>query len=196
MAAFDDAAKSSRLVVPRAGRSTTLPFSNTIRSCASCSSLSALRDTSSWKSSWICRVVSTPTITAKPHRMTSVRAAEPPASRQRIGRRLYAEDVARAADRMEESRLATGFELPSQVGDEDLDRVRDRERVVAPHLVEQLLARDDQALVAHQVLEKLELALRELDPAVAARDLVRIGVEHQVADAQRRHPARRGAAQE
>src|SRR6476659_10362669 len=101
------------------------------------------------KSAWIRRVVRTPTITANPSRITSVSAAEPPASRQRIGRRLYAEDVARAADRMEESRLATGFELPYQVGDEHLDRVGDRERVIAPHLVEQLLARDDQPLVAH-----------------------------------------------
>src|SRR5918998_3436225 len=112
------------------------------------------------------RVVSTPTMAAKPHRMTSVRAAEPPASRQRIGRRLYAEDVPRAADRMEEPRLAIGFELPSQVGDEDLDRVGDRERVVAPDLVEQLLTRDHQPLVAHEVLEQLELALGELDPAL------------------------------
>ncbi len=32
--------------------------------------------------------------------------------------------------------------------------------------------------------------------AVAARDLVRVGVEHEVADPQRRHPARRAAAQE
>src|SRR4051812_31957006 len=180
MAAFEDAAKSSRLVVPRAGRSATLPFSSTMRSSASCSSLSALRATSSWKSSWICRVVSTPTIAAKPHRITSVSAADPPASRQRIGRGLYAEDVARAADRMEESRLATGFELPSQVGHEDLDRVGDRERVIAPDLVEQLLARDHEALVAHQVLEQLELPLREVDRALPAGDLVRVRVEHEV----------------
>src|SRR5256885_17091178 len=105
-------------------------------------------------------VVSTPTIAANPQRMTSVSSAEPPARRQRIGRRLYAEDVARAADRMEEPRLATGFELPSQVGHEDLDRVRDREGVIAPDLVEQLLPRDHEPLVAHQVLEQLELALR------------------------------------
>ena len=38
----------------------------TIRSWASCSSLSALEATSLWKSSWIWRVVSTPTIAAKP----------------------------------------------------------------------------------------------------------------------------------
>src|SRR3712207_2745426 len=157
---------------------------------------SALDSTSRRKSSWIWPVVSTPTITAKPHRMTSVSAAEPPASRQRIGSRLYAEDVARAADRMEESRLPTGFQLSSQVGDEDLDRVGDREGVVAPHLIEQLLAADDQALVAHEVLEQLELALGELDPAVAARDLVGVGVEHQVAHAEGRHAARRPSAEQ
>src|SRR5215217_5277763 len=159
-------------------------------------SRSAASETSRLKSRWICWVVRTPTIAAKPQRMTSVRAAEPPASRQRMGRRLYAQDVACAADRMEEPRLATGFELPSQVGDEDLDRVRDRERVVAPHLVEQLLARDHQALVAHEVLEQLELALRELDAALAAGHLMRVRVEHQVADPQRGHPARRAAAQQ
>src|ERR671926_20321 len=142
--------------------------------------LSAWAATCRLKSSDSRRVVSTPTTTAKPHRITSVSAAEPPARRQRIGSRLYAEYVARAADRMEEARLATGFELPSQVGDEDLDRVGDRERVVAPHLVEQLLARDHQPLVAHQVLEQLELALGQLDLAVAAAHLVRVGVEHEV----------------
>src|SRR4051812_49632023 len=133
-------------------------------------------------------------MTANPSRITSVSAAEPPASRQRIGTRLYAEYVARAADRMEEARLSTGFELPSQVGDEDLDRVRDRERVVAPDLVEQLLARDHEPLVAHQVLEQLELALREVDRPVRACDFVGVRVEREVADAQRGHPARRTTA--
>src|SRR3954471_4307571 len=144
----------------------------------------------------MARVVSVPTITAKPHRITSVSAAEPPASRQRIGWRLDGEYVARAADRMEESRFPTGFELPSQIRDEDLDRVRDRERVVAPDLVEQLLARDDEALVAHQVLEQFELALRELDRSVVARHLVGVGVQREVADAQRGHPARRPPAEQ
>src|SRR3954471_16214592 len=139
----------------------------------------------------MARVVSVPTMTANPHRITSVSAAEPPASRQRIGWRLYAEYVARAADRMEEARFPTGFELPSQVRDEDLDRVGDRERVVAPHLVEQLLAGDHEPLVAHQVLEQLELALGELDRAVSSRHLVRVGVQREIAHAQRGHAARR-----
>src|SRR5215207_3573759 len=132
----------------------------------------AAASTSRLKSASICRVVSTPTITANPSRITSVSRAEPPASRQRIGSRLYAEDVARAADRMKEPGLATGFELPPEVRHEHLDGVGDGERVVAPHLIEQLLARDHQALVAHQVLEQLELPLGELDAALVAPDLV------------------------
>src|SRR3954451_13971507 len=144
----------------------------------------------------MARVVSVPTITAKPSRMTSVSAAEPPAKRQRIGWRLYAEYVTCAADRVEEARFATGLELSSQVGYEDLDRVRDRERVIAPDLVEQLLAADHQALVAHEVFEQLELALGEVDLAIAARDLVRVGVEREIADPQGRHPARRAAPQQ
>src|SRR6476620_4400042 len=128
--------------------------------------------------------------------MTSVSAAEPPASRQRIGWRLYAEYVPCAADRVEEARLTAGFQLSSQVGYEDLDRVGDREGVIAPDLVEQLLAADDQPFVAHQVLEQLELALREVDRAVGARDLVGVRVQRQVAHPQRRHPARRPAPQQ
>src|SRR6478735_7540048 len=128
--------------------------------------------------------------------MTSVRAAEPPARRQRIGWRLYAEYVARAADRVEETRLATGFKLPSEVRDEDLDRVRDREGVIAPDLVEQLLPRDHKALIAHQVLEQLELALGEVDLARIARDLMRVRVQGEIADAQRGHAARRAAPQQ
>ena len=75
-----------------------------------------------------------PTAPAKPHRITSVSSAEPPASRQRIGICLGAENVACAADRMEETRLIAGFQLPSQVRYEDLDGVRRGKRIVAPHL--------------------------------------------------------------
>src|SRR5436190_22135818 len=108
---------------------------------------SALARTRSLKSERIWRVVRTPTMDAKPSRMISVRAAEPPARRQRIGRRLYAEDVARAADRMKESGLAIGLELLSQVGDEHLDGVGQREGVVSPYLIQQTLTRDHNALV-------------------------------------------------
>src|SRR3954467_14396581 len=135
-----------------------------ITSSASMDRCSSSAAPATWrlKSDSICLVVSTPTIAARPHRITRVRTAAPPASRQRIGSRLYAEDVACAADRMKEPGLATGFELSAEVRDEPLDGFRDRKGVVPPPLVEQPLARDNEPLVAHQVLKQLELALGEV----------------------------------
>src|ERR1700761_1505858 len=101
-----------------------------------------------------------------------------------MGTDLYAEDVTRAAYRVKEPRLSAGFKLPPEIRYEHLDRVGHGEWVIPPHLVEQALARDDDALVAHQVLEQLKLPLREVDRSiadavgsVAARDLVGVGVE-------------------
>src|SRR3954467_6988056 len=127
--------------------------------------------------------VTWPMTTAKPARITNVSAAETVASRQRMGirsRNSSTEHVPRPADRVQQPRLAAALELAPEVRDEDLDRVRGRERVVAPDLLEQALARHDDALVAHQVLEQLELALGELDGAVAAMDLVGVGVQREV----------------
>src|SRR3954453_6676128 len=144
-------------------------------------------ETSVWwpKSSRMRRCVSSPTATAKGQGIAEGSPADVSARRQRMERRSSTEDVARAADRVQQARLAAGLELAAQVGDEDLDRVRLRERVVAPDLVEQPLARDDDALVAHQVLEQLELALGQLDRAVAAKHLVRVRIEIEVGDDQR-----------
>src|SRR3954454_15223958 len=128
-------------------------------------------------------------------RMTNVSAAETIASRQRIAMWSSTQDVPRAADRVQQPRLAARLELAAQVRDEDLDRVRRGERVVAPDLLEEALARHDDALVAHQVLEQLELALCQLDRAVAARDLVRVRVQREVVDHERGAAARRPAAQ-
>src|SRR3954452_18384652 len=128
--------------------------------------------------------VTWPITTAKPARMTNVSAAETTASRHRIGMCSSTEHVSRAADGVQHARLAPGLELAAQVGDEDLDRVRRRERVVAPDLLEQALARDDDPLVAHEELEQLELALGQVDPALVARDLVGVGVELEVGDHQ------------
>ena len=85
--------------------------------------------------------------------------------------------VAGAALGVEQPRLAAGLELAPQVRDEDVDRVGRRDRVVAPDVLEQALAGDDQPLVAHQVLEQLELAVGELDLALAALHLARVRVE-------------------
>src|SRR3954452_14826625 len=119
--------------------------------------------------------------TANAARITNVSAAETIASRQRIAMWSSTQHVPRAADGVQQPRLAAGLELAPEVRDEDLDRVRRRERVVAPDLLEEALAGDDDALVAHQVLEQLELALGELDVAVGAAHLVRVGVQRQVA---------------
>jgi hypothetical protein len=97
---------------------------------------------------------------------------------------------------MEETRLIAGFQLPSQVRYEDLDGVRRGEGIVTPDLLEEPLARHDDALVAHEVLEQLELALRELDRALRAAHLVGVGVELQVADDERGAAARRASAQQ
>src|SRR6478752_2013552 len=147
----------------------------------------------SWlrKSDRIRLVVASPTAMANAQRMTQVRPAEISARRHRIDRRSSTQDVPRAADRVQEPGLATCLELAAEVRDEDLDGVRGGERVVAPDLLEEALARHDDPLVAHQVLEQLELALGELDDALAAQDLVRVGVQRQVAHDQRGRAARR-----
>src|SRR3954451_2016230 len=136
---------------------------------------SAARRTWLEKSPRICRVAMTPTATAKKQRMMNVRMAEPPATRQRMGSRrqcssgflIGAEDIDRAADRVQQPRLAVRLELAPEDGHEDLDGVGHREGVVPPDLVQEPLTRDDQALVAHEVLEQLELALCEIDRALA-----------------------------
>src|SRR4051794_2876664 len=148
------------------------------------------------KSERIRFAVSCPMTTAKPQRITKVSTAEVSASRHRTGRRSSTQHVPRAADRVQQARLAAGLELAPQVRDEDLDRVRRRERVVAPDLLEEALAGDDDALVAHEVLEQLELALGQLDRPVAARDLVRVRIQREVGDDERRAAARRAAPQQ
>src|SRR3954470_18989907 len=104
--------------------------------------------------------------------------------------------VARAPHGVENARLPAGLELAPQVRDEDVHGVRLGERRVAPYVVEQRLTRHDEALVAHQVLEQLELARREVDPALVPEDLARVRVEAQVGHDQRGAAAGRAAAQE
>src|SRR3954452_17309955 len=165
------------------------------RSC----STSAPCETRTLKSSRMRRVVSAPTAIANASRMTMVSSAELPARRQRIGRRLKllrTEHVPRAADGVQQARLVTGLELAPQVRDEHLDGVRRRERVVAPDLLEQALARHDDPLVAHEELEQLELALGQLDLALAAGHLVGVGVELQVRADEARRAAGRAPAQQ
>src|SRR6202012_1104801 len=165
--------------------------------------------TSSLKSSRIRVVAIWPIVPPKISRITSVRPEETEARRQDaraaaprprcccVRRRPSVfEDVPRAAFGVEEAGLAARLELASQVGGEDVDRVRRGHRVGSPDFVGQTLAGDDQALVAHQELEQLELAVGELDFALAAVDLAGVGVQLQVADLERGGAARRPTAQQ
>src|SRR3954453_11497591 len=173
----------------------------------------------SWRKSLRIRdAVSWPMTSANAQRTRKVRPADSSASRQRSvsacssdlieratpvgdlwrlqGSTSCAQHVAGAADGVQQPRLAAALELAAQVGHEDLDRVGRRERVVAPDVLEQPLARHDDALVAHQVLQQLELALGQLDDALAAGTLVRGGVQRQVGYAQRARAARRAPPQQ
>src|SRR3954452_12713371 len=97
----------------------------------------------SWlrKSERIRLVVASPTPMAKAQRITKVSPAEIEARRQRIEMRSSTQHVPRAADGVQEPRLGAGLELAAHVRHEDLVRVGGRERVVAPDLFEQPLAR-------------------------------------------------------
>src|SRR4051794_23113211 len=158
-----------------------------------------------------------PTNKEKPTRITQVRPARTAVRRQRSGQRRgwrsepppgrrpaassaivvarrRPDDVAGPPLRVEDARLAVGLELAAHVGHEDVDRVRHRHRVVAPDLLEQALAGDHEPLVAHQVLEQLELAVGQIYGPVAAVDLSRVGVEPEIADGERGAPTRWAAA--
>src|SRR4051812_1830793 len=195
--------KTSRLV----GFSVRLPSTSSwLRSC------DATLTTSSWKSSFTRSVASCPTTSAKITRIRRVSPAETPASRQRTGQRLIekgnrllvvsvmlgsgADHVAGAALGLQQAGLVALLELAPQVGDEHVDRVRHRQRVIPPDLLQQALARDHEALVAHQVLEQLELAVGELDLPVAAGDLPRVAGQAQVAHDERRAAPRGTAPQQ
>ena len=78
--------------------------------------------------------------------------------------------------------VGRGLDLLPQLGDEVVDRARRRRLLVAPDLVQNLLARDDLARVRHQIAEEIELARREVDALAAAVRLVRAEIDVDVAD--------------
>ena len=97
---------------------------------------------------------------------------------------------------MQHARLAAGLQLAAQVGHEHVDGVGLGVGVVVPDLLEQLVARDHQPLVAHQVLQQLELARGQLDRPLAPEHLARVGVQAQVARHQGRASPRRAPPQQ
>src|SRR6201995_96999 len=75
---------------------------------------------------------------------------------------LVAQAVARAADGLELGDAERAVDLVAQVADVDVDDVRAVLVVVVPGVLEQLVAREDLAGVAHERLEELELLGRQV----------------------------------
>ena len=74
------------------------------------------------------------------------------------------------------------LDLLAQLGHVHVDGAGERDRVVAPDRVEQLLAGDHLAPVLGEVLEQPELARRQVDRPVALGGLVALEVDGDVAE--------------
>src|SRR5262245_22112389 len=70
-------------------------------------------------------------------------------------------------------------ELAPQLPDVDVDRPRVAGEGVAPDPLEQLVARQDEALVVEQLPEEVELLRRQLDLLLADLHLAPAGVDHE-----------------
>src|SRR5215203_690160 len=86
-------------------------------------------------------------------------------------------DVADGADQ----RLVLGAELGPQPADVDVDRARATEVVVAPDLLQQLRAGEHPAGVLRQVLQQLELLVREVEGTAAQLGGVAVLVDDELA---------------
>src|SRR6195952_1941329 len=93
---------------------------------------------------------------------------------------VSAQDVPDPAHRVDEARLALGLGLAPQVADVDLEGVAGGREVVAPHLLEDLRAREHPARVRQQQLQQRELGAGEADRPLAAPDVAGVGIEAQV----------------
>src|SRR5438132_8292600 len=101
---------------------------------------------------------------------------------------MLAEDVADAANGVDEARLAGRLRLPPQVADVDVERVRHHAEVEAPDVPEDDRARQDAARVAQEELEQVELDRRELDRPAGATNDARVGIEPEVGEAENVRP--------
>src|SRR4051812_22142120 len=105
-----------------------------------------------------------------------------------------AEAVSGAAHRLELRHAERAIDLVAQVADVDVDDVRAVLVVVVPGVLEQLVAREHLARVAHERLQKLELLRRQRDLGAAAPHAPGRGIQPQVADLQDGRALHRPAA--
>ena len=86
---------------------------------------------------------------------------------------------------MDDLAVAFTFQLAAQVGDVHGKVLRVGPEVVAPDSVVDGAVLEDDALVAHQQFEQVELGLRQLDLALATPDPARCWIDAQVGQLQR-----------
>src|SRR5204862_7276098 len=99
-------------------------------------------------------------------------------------RSFLTQGVADAADGLNQPRSAAGFRLAPQIPDIDVERVRARAEVVAPHAPEDEAARQHLARVAEEQFKQRELGSRELDRLGPARHFACAEIELEVGEAQ------------
>ena len=100
-----------------------------------------------------------------------------------------------AAHRVQQPPLAFRLELSPQIADEHVHDVAVHLEVVAPHVREQLGAREHEARMSYERLEQIELPSGELDRARPSAYLTAGRVDMEVAD-QHRDARRLGPAAE
>ena len=102
------------------------------------------------------------------------------------------EAEAHAADGVDEARVRRVVaELAAQARHVHVERLRGAEPVRVPDLVDQPLARDHRAGLAHQQLEQLELLAGEVELLAGERHAAAVGVEPQAAHLERSAARRR-----
>src|SRR3954463_6251302 len=103
------------------------------------------------------------------------------------------EAVAGAAHRLELRDAERAVDLVAQVADVDVDDVRPVLIVVVPRVLEQLIAREHLARVAHERLQELELLRRQAALGVLAPDAAGRRVELEGPDLEHRRALDRAA---
>src|SRR5258708_7617711 len=124
------------------------------------------------------------TTAATANAATSVRRVWKLRLRARAPTYCLTERVADTADGVDEPGLALGLELAPEIRHVDLQGVGAGAEIVAPHLLEDPRAGEDDARVADEQLQEPELGAGELQLALAAAHLHRLQGEHQLAHLQ------------
>src|SRR5207253_6495619 len=93
---------------------------------------------------------------------------------------LFTQDVADAANGVDQPRLAAGLGLTSQIADVHLERVRGVVEVVTPDAREDPIARKHLARMRHEQVEERELDPRQLEFTAAAASTALGAIELEV----------------